>query len=99
MIIPRNVEKVLMDLTGDPRPEIALRLTLQDAVENRLKKIIQSINNFEKKYGMTFLKFKNMWEKEEIDKKYSYIIEKDYWEWEGLISRKKKLVTIEKCLI
>lgn len=99
MLVLKNIEKVLTELTGDPRPEIALRLTLQDAIENRLNKIIQSIKNFEIKFGMNFSEFKIMWDRDKICNKYSYEIEKDYWEWEGLISRKRKLEKIKECLI
>jgi len=44
----------------------------------------------EKKYEMKFEEFEKKFQKEEISNQYSYEIEKDYLEWEGLVGRLKK---------
>ncbi len=85
-----SITKILMELTGEPRIELAIVDLLKDAIEHRIEKIEKEIKNYEKKYGMSFEKFKTKFEKEEIENSYSYEIEMDYLEWEGLISRLKK---------
>jgi len=89
--ISPSLLKLLFELTGSMDVNSAIRELFKDAVEHRLEKINKEIENFEKKYGMKFSDFKEAWEKDAILNKYSYEIEKDFWEWEGLISRKRKL--------
>jgi len=90
MTIATNITKALMDLTGEPRIELAIMDLLKDAIEHRIEKIEKEINDYEKKYGMSFEEFKEKFNKDEISDSYSYDIEMDYLEWEGLISRLEK---------
>ena len=39
MTITTNISKALMDISGEPRPEIAIFELLKDAVEHRIEKI------------------------------------------------------------
>lgn len=55
-----------------------------------MKKIDEKIRKFEKKYGMEFKDFKTALRKNEINNKYSYDVERDFWEWEGLITLKNR---------
>ena len=90
MTVSVNISKTLMDITGEPRAEIAILEILKDAVEHRIEKIEAEIKRLEEKYQMAFEEFKTMFEKKEIPDSYSYDIEMDYLEWEGLTSRLKK---------
>ena len=90
MTVSVNISKTLMDITGEPRVEIAILEILKDAVEHRIEKIEAEIKRLEEKYQMAFEEFKTMFEKKEIPDSYSYDVEMDYLEWEGLISRLKK---------
>jgi rhamnose utilization protein RhaD (predicted bifunctional aldolase and dehydrogenase) len=90
MTIATNITKALMDLTGEPRIELAIMDLLKDAIEHRIEKIEKEINNYEQKYNMRFEEFKEKFEKNEIADSYSYDVEIDYLEWEGLISRLNK---------
>lgn len=90
MTIGINVAKIIMELTGEPRIELAILDLLKDAVEHRIEKLKKEIHNYEKKYGMNFEAFKERFEKDEIPDSYIYEVEMDYLEWEGLVSRLKK---------
>jgi hypothetical protein len=90
MTIATNITKVLMELTGEPRIELAILDLVKDAVEHRIEKLEKEIKFFEKKYGMNFEEFKKRFEKNEIQNSYSYDVEMDYLEWEGLVSRVEK---------
>lgn len=90
MTVSVNISKTLMDITGEPRPEIAILEILKDAVEYRIEKIEAELKRLEEKYHMTFEEFKEKFDREEIEEPYSYNVETDYLEWEGLISRLSK---------
>ncbi|MDL1971175.1 MAG: hypothetical protein LWW94_09480 [Candidatus Desulfofervidaceae bacterium] len=85
-----SITKILMELTGEPRIELAIVDLLKDAIEHRIEKIKKEIKNYEKKYRMSFEEFKEKFEKSEIENSYSYEVEMDYLEWEGLFSRLNK---------
>jgi hypothetical protein len=90
MTITTNISKALLDITGEPRPEIAILELLKDAVEHRIEKIEVEIRKFEQKYRMQFPMFKEKFEKKEVPDSYRYDVETDYLEWEGLMSRLSK---------
>jgi predicted DNA-binding protein YlxM (UPF0122 family) len=90
MAVSVNISKVLMDLTGEPRTEIAIFEILKDAVEHRIEKIETELKRFEERYNMTFEEFKKKFSKDEIPESYSYDVEIDFLEWEGFISRISK---------
>jgi len=91
MELSKTTLKVLTDITGETRLENAINSTLKDALEHRMEIVEKGIKNFEKKYGMTFGKFRKRWNEGKIKNKFSYGVEKDYVEWETLDTRKKKL--------
>ncbi|MBS1249804.1 MAG: hypothetical protein MAG431_01388 [Chloroflexi bacterium] len=97
--VPKVALKALTELTGEPRFEVALLMTLNDAVEHRLEKINAEILDYEQQYGMSFEKFQEQGEKENIPNQFSYEVENDYLEWDGLLSRKEKLESILQWLI
>lgn len=40
---------------------------------------------------MNFNDFKRGWDEENIKDRYSYEVEKDYWDWEALVTNRKHL--------
>lgn len=90
MTVAINISKVLMDITGEPRTELAILQIMKDAIEHRIEKIEAEIKKYEDKYKMTFGVFKEKFEKAEISESYSYEVENDYLEWEGLVNRHTK---------
>jgi hypothetical protein len=87
MTITTNLSKVLMDITGEPRPEIAILELMKDAIDHRIEKIQTEMKKYEERYHMTFEEFKHKFDRDDIPDSYSYKVETDYLEWEGLISR------------
>jgi len=87
MTIATNISKTLFEITGEPRIEIAILELLKDAIEHRLEKINAEIKNLEGKHLMSFEEFKNKFNSGKIPDSYSYSVETDYLEWEGLTNR------------
>ena len=90
MTIATNISKTLLEITGEPRIEIAILELLKDAIEHRIEKINAEIKNLEGKYLMSFEEFKNKFNSGKIPDSYSYSVETDYLEWEGLTNRLSK---------
>jgi hypothetical protein len=97
--ISKAALRALTELTGEPRLNVALLIALKDAVEHRLEKIDEAIDALEQKYGMSFEQFQTQGEEGKIPDQFSYAVESDYLEWDGLMSRKKKLEKIGQWLI
>jgi hypothetical protein len=97
--ISKAALRALTELTGEPRLNVALLIALKDAIEHRSQKIDEAIDEFEEKYGMSFAQFQAQGEEGIIPDQFSYEVESDYLEWDGLISRKKKLQKIGQWLI
>lgn len=89
--ISKSTAKLLKDLTGEPRLDTAVKIAVKDSLIHRLEDIDPKIKEFEKTYGMEFESFQEAWENDEIEDKYSYDVESDYWKWEELVTRKKKI--------
>jgi hypothetical protein len=81
-IVSKPLYKILTELTGEQRFDVALQMATKDLVRLKLQEAEQQIKSFEKRYGMAFEKFQQAWETDQITDKYSYDVEKDYWEWE-----------------
>ena len=96
--IPKTTLQALTELTGEPRLNVALLLTLQDAIAHRLTKINAEIQALEEKYGMPFEQFESLGEQGKLPDQFSYDVENDYLEWDGLVSRKKKLENMAQWL-
>lgn len=94
MTVTVNISKALMDITGEPRTELAILEIMKDAVEHRIEKIESELKEYESKYKMSFDEFKDKFEKEELPGAYSYEVENDCLEWEGLMSRHKKYTSM-----
>jgi len=90
-VLPRGTARALQDLTGEPRPDVALLLVLRDALAYRLGQMETGLQALEKKYGTTFDKHRKRWEIEDHDDDYRWEAERDYLEWEALVIRKRRL--------
>lgn len=89
--ISKSTAKLLKDITGEPRLNLAMRITIKDALEYRLEKIDAEIKEYKEKYEMNFEEFRESWNNNEIENKYSHEVESDYWKWEELGTRKEKI--------
>lgn len=94
--LPTQVAKTLTQLTDEPRPEVALRLVVKDALKLRLGEVRRDIKRFKDKYGSEFSTFKKKWLEGKVADRYSHSVEKDFWEWEGLVSRLAVLNRLKK---
>lgn len=97
--ISKATLRALTTLTGEPRLDIALLIALKDTVEHRLGKIDAATHELEQKYRMSFEQFLIYSEEGTIPNQFSYEVESDYLEWDGLMSRKKKIEKIGQWLI
>ena len=69
---------------------------LMKAIEHELEQLDELIRNYEMKYGMDFKTFSKSTEEQLGIDPFSYEAEADFFEWEGLLSRKKKLLSLLK---
>ena len=97
--IPKQTKKILVDITGEPRLNIAINITLKDATKYRLNEINKKLKKFNEKYKIDFNKFERLWKEGKIKDKFSYNAEKDYLEWDSLVTRKNKLERILKWVV
>ncbi len=98
-LIPKVALKALIELTGQSQIDVALMMTLRDAIEHRLEKIESALRDYEQKYGMTFQQFEAQARTGEMPDRFSYERERDYFEWDSLVTRKRKLEEIRQWLV
>ncbi|MCB0112581.1 MAG: hypothetical protein R2873_21495 [Caldilineaceae bacterium] len=91
IVLPKETTQALRELTGEVQPDAALTLALRDAFAYRLEQIQEQLHAFEEKYGMPFADYKTRWESGDQEEDYSWEAERDYLEWEALITRKRRL--------
>lgn len=91
LFVPKGTAQAMQELTGEPRPEVALLLVLRDAYAHRLEQIEAELASFEAKYGMPFEAYRAQWETGGRDEDYAWETERDYLEWEGLVTQKQRL--------
>lgn len=89
--ISKPVHKILADLTGETRLDVALHLATKDLVRLKLKEAEQQRKQFEERYQMEFEAFKRAWNEGQIANKHSYEVEQDYWEWEAAVTDERRL--------
>jgi len=90
-LITKPVYRVLTGLTQENRPEVALRLALKELLRLKLNEAREQKQTFELKYGLPFDSFKQAWEADEIEDRYSFEVETDYWEWEAAVTDESRL--------
>ena len=89
--ISKPVYRILTDITGQPRFEVALHLATKDLLRLKLKEVEGLRAAFEARYGMDFESFKQAWDEERIPARHSYEVERDYWEWEAAVTDARRL--------
>jgi hypothetical protein len=92
--ISKPIFKILSHLTGEDRIDVALPLATKDLLRLRLKESEGHVKQFEQRYKMSFSEFKIAWESGKINNKYSYQVEKDYWEWEAAVTDQQQFRTM-----
>lgn len=91
VIISKPIHKILAHLTGEQRLEVALPLATKELIQLKLNAYNEQIKQLESKYNMTFDQFKKAWENDQLQDKYDYEIEKDYWAWEAALTEQRYL--------
>jgi len=90
-VISKPIYRVLTDLTGEPRLEVALPLAIKDLVRLKLQEVTEQRRVFEQRYGLEFTAFAQAWDEGRIADKHSYEVERDYWEWEAAVTDEEQL--------
>jgi hypothetical protein len=90
-IISKPLQKILTDLTGEVRFDVALQIAVKDLVRLKLREAEEQRERFQERYQMTFSAFKQAWDEGRIADKYSYEVERDYWEWEAAVTDEQRL--------
>lgn len=89
--ISKPIHKILVDLTGETRLDVALHVATKELVRLKLKEAEEQRKQFEDRYEMDFEAFKRAWNEGHIPNKYSYEVERDYWEWEAAVTDERRL--------
>ena len=90
-VISKPVCRILTDLTREPRLEVALPLATKDLLRLKLREAREQQESFEARYGMEFAAFKGAWEADRIPDAHSYLVERDYREWEAAVTDEGRL--------
>jgi len=89
--ISKPIHRILVDLTGETRFDVALHVATKDLVRLKLKEAEEQRKQFEDRYQMDFEAFKQAWSEGRILNKHSYEVERDYWEWEAAVTDERRL--------
>ena len=89
--ISKPIHKILVDLTGETRFDVALHVATKDLVCLKLKETEEQRKRLEERYQMDFEAFKQAWNEGQIPNKHSYEVERDYWEWEAAVTDERRL--------
>ena len=92
--VPKATLRALTELTGQVELGPAILMTLRDAIEHRLEVIEAGMRVYEQRYGMSFEKFEFNGRSGDLPARFSYPVEQDYIDWDGLIARQRKLQEI-----
>ncbi|MGB9683212.1 MAG: hypothetical protein ACPL1I_09560 [bacterium] len=88
----------ILDIIQGGTYEEKIKILAIEKVKLNLEECNREILKYESKYGMTFNEFRDLWDKGEIENKYSHEVETDYIEWEALEMEKKHWLSILKKL-
>ncbi len=95
---PKETARLLTELTGESRPDVAMLIVLKDAIAHRLEQIALEEQRFVARYHLSFSDYKHRWETEDKPEDYSLEAETDYLKWEALETRKARLENIRTLL-
>ncbi len=97
-VITKPIHRLLTDLTREPRVEVALPLAMKDWVRLKLWEARQQRQAYEDRYGMSFDAFKQAWLAGHVPDAHSYEVEREYWEWEAVVTDEERLQQISESL-
>jgi len=95
--IPYNFEVTFNHIEGQS-PSDKLLALLETYLTTQIQACEREICRYEVKYRRTFDEFAQAWERGDIPGKHDHEIERDYMEWEGLVSEKQRWFEQLKCL-
>ena len=93
-IVPKSTLKALIEVTGQPELDVAILVMLRDAIEHRLEKIQSLLRVYEERYGLPFGEFEAQGRSGKLPDRFSQVVEEDYFEWDSLVTRQRKLEEI-----
>ena len=80
----------LMKATQTPDMETALWKVLSEYLDLKFDKLSERIAEFEQKWGMSFEEFSRRCKEKSLEEDvYSYKVEKDFWEWEKVVTLRR----------
>lgn len=91
LVLPKETGRTLVELTGEPRLEVALTLVIRDYARHKTETIDAAILRYEAKYKMPFDEYKRLWETVDQEEDYTLEAEEDYLDWEALVTRRSRL--------
>jgi hypothetical protein len=91
LALPKKVSQALVELTGEPREDVALVLLMRDYARHKLTEIDAALKQYEQKHGIPFEAYQRIWDSEDREEHYTYAAESDYLAWEALVTRRKRL--------
>lgn len=80
--INENIKNILLKHSQKDTAEESLNEILKNEIQRKIKKHMLMIKHFERKYKIDFDTF----EKNKVNKKMSYEVERDYFEWDMAIT-------------
>lgn len=86
----KPVYRILSNVTGETRADVALELAARDLLRLKSKDVERQIADFQSQYHQSFAEFKQAWDSDQIADKYSFQVEHDFWEWEAAVEDAKK---------
>lgn len=89
--ISKPLYRILSDLTGEMRFDVALHLAVKELLELKLKEAEAQSRALAERYQMNFESFREAWQEDRIPEKYTYEVERDYWEWEAAVTDAQRL--------
>lgn len=80
-----QIGEFLINVTQLPDIEAALKKVLTEFLDLKISNLEGKVKEYESKWKMTFKEFENACKNKKLEADiYSYDVEKDFWEWEGI---------------
>lgn len=91
--IDKDIYNALAESFGEDVLKERIDDILFSAIESRLELFSREILKFEEKYGVSFVEFEQMWDRDKIKDKHTHEIESDFIDWEMMEMEKKELLS------
>jgi hypothetical protein len=89
-VMSPKLGEVLIKTTHSKDLDDALNKIFSEYLELKLKTLLETIDEFQKKWGMSFEDFKRHFKEETLkENAYSFDVEKEFWQWEEAETLKK----------